>query len=85
MSGAGAGKACVVVVLAGRRFDGRCFGGRRADRGRYARPLRHDLRYEDLPPDVVRTAKRTLLDTVGCAIGGYTAEPSQIAIKLAAT
>jgi 2-methylcitrate dehydratase len=42
-----------------------------------------NLKYEDLPPDVVRTAKRTLLDTFGCAIGGYTAGPSQIAIKLA--
>jgi 2-methylcitrate dehydratase len=42
------------------------------------------LRYEDLPGDVVRTAKRTILDTIGCAIGGYQAGPSQIAIKLAA-
>jgi len=42
------------------------------------------LRYEDLPADVVRTAKRTILDTIGCAIGGYQAGPSQIAIKLAA-
>ena len=42
------------------------------------------LRYEDLPPDVVRTVKRTILDTIGCAIGGYEAGPSQIAVKLAA-
>ena len=42
------------------------------------------LRYEDLPPEVVRTVKRTILDTIGCAIGGYEAGPSQIAIKLAA-
>ena len=42
-----------------------------------------DLRYEDLPEDIVRTAKRTILDTLGCAFGGYTAGPSQIAIKLA--
>jgi 2-methylcitrate dehydratase len=42
-----------------------------------------NLRYEHLPPEVVRTAKRTILDTVGCAIGGYTAGPSQIAVKLA--
>src|SRR5262249_10757020 len=41
------------------------------------------LRYEDLPADVVRTVKRTILDTIGCAIGGYQAGPSQIAIKLA--
>ena len=38
-----------------------------------------DLRYEDLPKDIVRTAKRTILDTLGCAFGGYTAGPSQIA------
>jgi 2-methylcitrate dehydratase len=42
-----------------------------------------NLKYEDLPQDVVRMAKRTILDTFGCAIGGYTAGPSQIAIKLA--
>ena len=41
------------------------------------------LRYEDLPDDVVRLAKRSILDTIGCAFGGYTAGPSQIAIKLA--
>jgi 2-methylcitrate dehydratase len=42
------------------------------------------LRYEDLPADVVRTVKRTILDTIGCAIGGSQAGPSRIAIKLAA-
>jgi 2-methylcitrate dehydratase len=41
------------------------------------------LRYEDLPTDVVRTVKRTIIDTIGCAIGGYEAGPSQIAVKLA--
>jgi 2-methylcitrate dehydratase len=43
----------------------------------------NDLKYEDLPDDIVRIAKRTILDTFGCAFGGYTAGPSQIAIKLA--
>jgi len=43
-----------------------------------------ELKYEDLPEDVVRIAKRTILDTLGCAFGGYTAEPSRIAMKLAA-
>jgi 2-methylcitrate dehydratase len=42
-----------------------------------------DLKYEDLPEEVVRIAKRTILDTFGCALGGYTAGPSQIAVKLA--
>lgn len=41
------------------------------------------LRYEDLPADVIRSVKRTILDTVGCAFGGYGAEPSRIASKLA--
>jgi 2-methylcitrate dehydratase len=42
-----------------------------------------ELKYEDLPEDVVRTAKRTILDTFGCAFGAYTAQPSRIAMKLA--
>ncbi len=42
-----------------------------------------DLKYEDLPEDIIRAAKRTILDTFGCAFGGYTAGPSQMAIKLA--
>lgn len=42
-----------------------------------------ELRYEDLPDDVIRIAKRAILDTIGCAFGGYTAGPSKIVIKLA--
>ena len=41
------------------------------------------LRYEDLPEEVIRIAKRTILDTLGCAFGGYSAGPSKIAMKLA--
>jgi 2-methylcitrate dehydratase len=41
------------------------------------------LKYEELPEEIMRTAKRSILDTFGCAIGGSTARPSQIAIKLA--
>ena len=41
------------------------------------------LRYEDLSDDIVRLTKRTILDTIGCAFGGYPAGPSRIAIKLA--
>ena len=54
--------------------------------GSIAETLAHyavNLKYTDLPPEVVRTAKRTILDTIGCAIGGYPAEPSQIAVRLA--
>src|SRR5262245_23036660 len=36
------------------------------------------LRYEDLPEEVIRLAKRSILDTVGCAFGGYSAGPSKI-------
>src|SRR5262245_4858590 len=43
------------------------------------------LRYEDLPAEVVRQAKRLIVDTVGCAVGGYGAEPAAIAHDLAAT
>jgi 2-methylcitrate dehydratase len=42
------------------------------------------LRYEDIPPDVVREAKRYLIDAIGCGLGGFSAEPSQIANRLAA-
>jgi 2-methylcitrate dehydratase len=42
-----------------------------------------NLKYEDIPEDVVRIARRTILDTIGCAFGGYDAGPSKIAIKLA--
>lgn len=30
-----------------------------------------DLKYEDLPPEVVANAKRRILDTLGTALGGY--------------
>src|SRR6516225_4114845 len=42
------------------------------------------LKYEDLPPEVVRVAKRIIIDSIGCGIGAFTAETSQIANKLAA-
>ena len=43
------------------------------------------LRYQDLPPEVVHQAKRLIIDTLGCALGGYTSVPSSIARDLAAT
>ena len=42
------------------------------------------LNYEDLPPEVVRVAKRIIIDSIGCGIGAFSAETSQIANKLAA-
>lgn len=41
------------------------------------------LTYDQLPSDVVHHVKRTLIDTVGCALGGFNAEPSHIARQLA--
>lgn len=43
------------------------------------------LRYEDLPPEVVHQAKRLIVDSVGCALGGYWSEPARIARDMAAT
>ena len=41
------------------------------------------LSYEDLSPEVVHQVKRTLVDTLGCAMGGYLSEPAKIARRLA--
>ena len=41
------------------------------------------LTYQDIPPEVVHQVKRTLIDTLGCALGAFTAEPSVIARRLA--
>ena len=37
------------------------------------------LRYEDLPREVVQQAKRLIVDTVGCALGGAKSTPTAIA------
>ena len=42
-----------------------------------------NLHFRDIPTDSVHLLKRMIIDTVGCAIGGYTAEPSKIARDLA--
>src|SRR5207244_10090930 len=41
------------------------------------------LTYESLPAEVVHQVKRTLIDTLGCAMGAFHAEPSRIARHLA--
>ncbi len=41
------------------------------------------LTFADLPDDVVHHAKRLLIDTLGCAIGGYHSEPARVARALA--
>lgn len=43
-----------------------------------------NLRYEELPPDVVHECKRKLIDTLGCLAGGFDSEPAAIARLLAA-
>ena len=37
------------------------------------------LKYEDLPAEVIHKAKCLILDTIGCAFGGYDSEPAKIA------
>jgi 2-methylcitrate dehydratase len=41
------------------------------------------LTYEELGPVVVEQVKRTVVDTMGCAIGGFDSEPAGIARSLA--
>ncbi|MGH8058208.1 MAG: MmgE/PrpD family protein, partial [Candidatus Entotheonellia bacterium] len=43
------------------------------------------LTFDDLPSDVVQRATRMLVDTLGCAIGGFSSEPSKVARALAGT
>jgi 2-methylcitrate dehydratase len=41
------------------------------------------LTFQELPAEVVHQAKRLLVDTLGCAVGGYPSEPSKMARALA--
>ena len=43
------------------------------------------LSYEDLDPNTVHQVKRTLVDTMGCAMGGFVSEPAKIARGMAST
>src|SRR5262245_61794353 len=38
----------------------------------------HGLKFEDLPDDVVKQARRCLLDLIGTAAAGYTTDTSRI-------
>ena len=42
-----------------------------------------NLSYEDLSEQVIHQVKRTVADTLGCAIGGFLSEPAKVARKLA--
>ena len=44
-----------------------------------------ELTFDDLGPEVVHQAKRTLIDTLGCALGGFSSQPAQIAREMAST
>ena len=50
---------------------------------RYLSGYAASLDYRDLPPDTVHEARRRILDSVGCALGGFAAEPCRIARNLA--
>ena len=43
------------------------------------------LAYEDLDSATIHQVKRTLIDTLGCAMGGYLSEPAKIARTLASS
>jgi len=44
-----------------------------------------NLHYRDIPSETAHLAKRMLIDTLACALGGYHSVPSQIARDMAAT
>jgi 2-methylcitrate dehydratase len=41
------------------------------------------IQFEDFPEEVVDRAKTLLIDTLACAVGGYTGEPCKIARRIA--
>jgi 2-methylcitrate dehydratase len=43
------------------------------------------LKFEDLPPAVVHEVKRRVIDSIGCALGAWNAEPCVIARRVAST
>jgi len=43
------------------------------------------LKFEDLPSPVVHEVKRRVIDSIGCAMGSWRAEPCTIARRVAAT
>ena len=45
--------------------------------------LSAQIRYETLPPAVVRKARMTILDTLGCALGGCSSDPAKAMRRVA--
>ncbi len=50
---------------------------------RHITDFSHALQYDDLSPAAVHEAKRRVIDTLACALGGFDAEPSKIARVMA--
>jgi hypothetical protein len=42
----------------------------------------HNLKYEDIPEEVITAAKRILLDTIACCLGGHHAHDVELAGKV---
>ena len=43
----------------------------------------HSLHFQDLPSEVVHLAKRFIIDTIACGLGGFDSEPSRVAREMA--
>lgn len=43
----------------------------------------HELAYREIPPEAIHECKRRILDTLACALGAFSAEPSKIARAVA--
>ncbi len=85
-TGAAAGAAVALPVMAQNNNEGPRMSKAVANQPSLSQAIANyavNLKYEDIPPEVARTTKRIILDTIGCAIGGHTAGPARIAQKLA--
>jgi 2-methylcitrate dehydratase len=65
--------------LAGSAFAASNDGGEKASLEQKFAEFALSIRYADLPGEVVASAKRVLLDTLGCAFGSVGSEPANIA------
>ncbi len=43
----------------------------------------HSTNYQDVPENVVHETKKRIVDSLGCAIGAFTADPVKISRKVA--
>lgn len=54
-----------------------------ADVTRQLSEFSSNLKFSDLPAEIVTEAKRLILDTIGCGLGGYGVEKGQMAVRYA--